>query len=62
MPAIISEGEIDRWLDLECSDLGALQKMLVPLSAKELTGYPVSMRVNDPRNDGPLCVEQLAGG
>jgi putative SOS response-associated peptidase YedK len=51
MPVILPVAAYDRWLDphqVSSEDLGQL---LVPYSAREMTAYPVSARVNSPSND-----------
>lgn len=55
MPAILSPTDYDRWLDVRTFDLDALQGLLRPYPAERLEAYPVSSRVNSPKNDDELC-------
>ncbi len=59
MPVILSPTDYDRWLDPGIQDPEALQPLLRPYPADEMTAYPVSTRVNNPANDSPDCVEPL---
>jgi putative SOS response-associated peptidase YedK len=59
MPAIVAPADYARWLDPEAT-VPALQGLLRPYPAGEMTGYPVSRLVNSPSNDGPRCVEPEA--
>jgi putative SOS response-associated peptidase YedK len=54
MPAILDPDAAARWLDPECDDPGAL---LVPYPDDALEIYPVSARVNSPRNDTADLIE-----
>lgn len=59
MPVVLGVPERARWLDPAADDPAAL---LVPCPAGWLEAWPVSSRVNVPRNDGPDLVEPIAGG
>jgi putative SOS response-associated peptidase YedK len=61
MPAILPRGKEETWLrpgPVGPADLAAL---LAPYPAGEMEAYPVSGKVNDPKNDGPDLVRPLAG-
>lgn len=60
MPVILPEGNYEQWLDLQPSNLKGLQTLLRPYSADEMELYPVSAAVNNPRHDGPECVEPVS--
>jgi len=47
--------DYDRWLDVQTFDRDALQTLLRPYPAERLAAYPVSPRVNSPKNDDELC-------
>ncbi|MBT8136074.1 MAG: SOS response-associated peptidase [Gammaproteobacteria bacterium] len=51
MPAIIDTSHFTQWLDPENHDTAALQELLLPPPAEPVTVWPVSRRVNDPKND-----------
>ncbi len=55
MPVCIASGDYQQWLsDLTVHEVVA---MLQPAPAGSLRSYPVSRRVNSPRNDDPDCIE-----
>lgn len=56
MPVIIPRGDEDLWLNLETKDPG---RLLNPYPAEEMEAYPVSKRVNSPKNNSPLCIERV---
>lgn len=56
MPVIVPEALHATWLDPE-SDATPL---LVPNAGNDLEAYPVSRRVNNPRNDDAACIEPLS--
>jgi putative SOS response-associated peptidase YedK len=58
MPVILRPDDYDAWLD-PASDPKTLQELLQPYPDDDLTAFPVSRAVNNPRNDRPECVEQL---
>jgi putative SOS response-associated peptidase YedK len=58
MPAMLPLGALDAWL--YGSD-GEARALLQPYAADLMTAWPVSLRVNSPRNDDPTLVEALAG-
>ena len=55
-PVILPELAYDRWLDADES-VGDLQSLLKPYPADEMAAYPISTYVNNPRNQGPKCIE-----
>jgi putative SOS response-associated peptidase YedK len=57
MPVILDPGSFDRWLDPNEQRVDVLQALLVPLPDDSLTTYPVSKLVNNPKNQGPQCIE-----
>ena len=56
MPVIIPFERYARWLDLADESVFDL---LVPYPAEEMVAYPVSTRVNTPKNDDPALIEPL---
>ena len=60
MPVILDPGEYDAWLDPDNVTGQGLQSMLDAAPVKLLTFYPISTRVNSPRNDDPSIIEPLA--
>ena len=47
------------WLDPEIEDATALQQLLCPNPAAEMTAYPVNPIVNKAGNEGPECIEAV---
>jgi len=57
MPVILPASAYEQWLDPKMQDAGAATQYLLPYNSKEMAAYPVSTRVNNPRNDKPECIE-----
>ncbi|WP_276280285.1 SOS response-associated peptidase [Halorussus caseinilyticus] len=58
MPVILDRGEEAAWLrETETDELADL---LDPYPASEMHAYPVSSAVNDPKNDSPELLEEVA--
>jgi putative SOS response-associated peptidase YedK len=55
MPVILDVKDFDRWLDTAAQDLNERAPLLVLCREDVLTAYPVSTRVNSPRNDDARC-------
>jgi putative SOS response-associated peptidase YedK len=60
MPVILPPAAFDRWLARGPQDAAELRALLLPYPAEEMTATPVGLAVNNPRADGPACVEPLA--
>jgi putative SOS response-associated peptidase YedK len=59
MPVIIPAELLDKWLDPAIEGKEQLLDMLRPYPAGEMEAYPVSKRVNSPRNNSPECIKKL---
>jgi putative SOS response-associated peptidase YedK len=59
MPVIVPQPAWDVWLDRTVTDPAAVADLLAPAPADFLIAVPVSPRVNNPRNNGPECVEAV---
>lgn len=57
MPVIPRPADYRRWLDPGITDPGALADILKPYPDSEMTAYPISKRVNSPRNNSPEIIE-----
>ena len=57
MPVIIPRQAYELWLDEEVQDPARLEKLFAPISGGLMEAYPVSRRVNSPRNDDAACLE-----
>lgn len=58
MPVILDECDYDLWLDPEMQDCTRLEPLLVPFRPDEMIAEPVSLHVNNPRNDDARCLER----
>ena len=56
MPVILPPEAYAQWLDPVEQKPDTLQPLLKPYPAEEMTAYPVSRQVNNPRNDVPDCI------
>jgi putative SOS response-associated peptidase YedK len=61
MPVIVPPERFGVWLDNSVCDRGELNKVLEPYPAERIEAYPVSTRVNSPKNDGPELTEPIGG-
>ena len=59
MPVILPETEYERWLDPSTQNPAAFQPLLKPYNSEAMQVYPVSTRVNDPKNDDSECIAPL---
>jgi putative SOS response-associated peptidase YedK len=59
MPVILSPKQFDQWLDPDFKDVAKLSELMQPYKAKDMQAYPVSLRVNNPKNDTASCIEPL---
>ncbi|MBE9169539.1 SOS response-associated peptidase [Pleurocapsales cyanobacterium LEGE 06147] len=60
MPIILSPEVYDRWLDPELTHPESILDLLKPYASEKMQAIPVSSLVNNPANDRPECVQQLA--
>jgi putative SOS response-associated peptidase YedK len=60
MPVILAPADYGLWLDPTVQDPAKLQPLLRPYLDAEMVAHPVSTWVNDPRHEGPRCVEPAA--
>ena len=60
MPVIVPRSSHTAWLDPKTAGGEAIQSLLQPYPAEEMTAFPVSTIVNNPRNESPQCVEPVA--
>jgi putative SOS response-associated peptidase YedK len=59
MPLVIGQADWEQWLDPSVDDRAALDRLMVPAGGSQLAAYPVSVRVNSVRNNGPELIEPL---
>lgn len=58
MPVIVDEAEYSRWLDRNVPGK-EVANLLRPHSADDMVATQVSRVVNNARNDGPECIEEI---
>ena len=56
MPVILKPEAHPLWLDPAEQPPDKLDKLLKPYPASQMTAFPVSRLVNDPKNDSPECI------
>jgi putative SOS response-associated peptidase YedK len=59
MPLAIDPADVDAWLDPSHTDPGELRALLHTPAGGELTATPVSMAVNNVRNNGPHLLDAV---
>jgi putative SOS response-associated peptidase YedK len=59
MPVILPPADYDRWLDPATQDVEGLKALLRPYASEEMTAYPISAYVNNPRHEGVRCLEAV---
>ena len=57
MPVILDPQNYDAWLDPALQDPALLTTLLITNQSDEMEAFPISTRVNNPRFDGPECIE-----
>jgi putative SOS response-associated peptidase YedK len=58
MPVVLAAQDWDRWLDPAYSEADNLQQLLKPFDPGSLEAWPVSRRVNTPKNEGAELIER----
>ena len=59
MPVIIGPENYDTWLDPKQEDDEKLRSLLTPFAADQMEAFPVSPKVNSPKNDDAECIKQV---
>jgi putative SOS response-associated peptidase YedK len=60
MPVILPPDTYDTWLQPgDVADSKSLTDLLIPYPDIEMSAYPVSTVVNNPRNETPACIQPL---
>jgi putative SOS response-associated peptidase YedK len=59
MPVILGLSAEEQWLDPRAS-VDALRSLLVPYTTDGMEAHPVGLWVNNPKNDGPKCLERVS--
>lgn len=59
MPVVVAEADWEEWLDPRVGERDVVEKLMQPAHSAPLAAYPVSVRVNSVRNNGPELIEPL---
>jgi len=59
MPVILEASDYELWLDPGMHDAERLQALIRPAADRGIEAYPVSTRVNNPRNEGTALIERI---
>jgi len=59
MPVILHPKDYEQWLEKEMGNPDILQSFLQPYPSEQMTNYPVSTKVNNPKNDRPECIQPI---
>lgn len=59
MPVVVADADWKAWLDPALHDRDAIEALMSPAQSTVLSAYPVSVRVNSVRNNGPDLIEPL---
>jgi putative SOS response-associated peptidase YedK len=59
MPVVVGAADWERWLDPAVGDREIVESLMTPAQSEPLAAYPVSVRVNSVRNNGPELIEPL---
>lgn len=59
MPVIIQPDRFDLWLDPAVHDEKVLPERLRPFDSSGMMAYPISTKVNNPKNDVAACIEPV---
>lgn len=59
MPVLLPQSDYEAWLDPGNEKTDALMGMLKPYPAEEMRAYPISLRVNNVKNDGPEIIKPV---
>jgi putative SOS response-associated peptidase YedK len=62
MPVIVDPVDYADWLDPAADADAVLERLLASAASRPLELHPVGRRVNDPRYDGPACLEPMVAG
>jgi putative SOS response-associated peptidase YedK len=59
MPVILRPEDYAIWLGEKPADAEALSAACAPIPAEDMRAYPISTRVNSPRNDDSEIVKEV---
>jgi putative SOS response-associated peptidase YedK len=59
MPVILDREDESTWVSTDLQEAGAVMPLLRPLPSERMAAFPVSLAVNNVRNDDPELIEPL---
>ena len=59
MPVIVPRDKYDLWLDPDIEDFEAVKEILKPYDASLMRQYPVSPKLNNPKNEAPELASRV---
>ncbi len=59
MPVIVTPDKYDLWLDPDVEDFEAVKEILRPYDASLMRQYPVSPKLNNPKNEDPELASRV---
>lgn len=59
MPVILDKEARETWLNPSVKDTAELKELLLPYDSAKMEAYPISNKVNNPRNNYPGLIESL---
>ena len=59
MPIIVSKEDYNLWLDPKVTHISRVAHVLRPYEGNEMTAYPVGIKVNNVKNDGPEVIKPI---
>ena len=59
MPVILQPDAVSDWLNPDTHDIGQLKEVLNDGKVEDLTGYPVTNKINSPSFNDPSCIKPL---
>lgn len=60
MPVILSDADLETWLDGSVQDFESLHPLLAPFPSEQIEAYQVSEVVNSSRNETPDCIKAVS--
>jgi putative SOS response-associated peptidase YedK len=62
MPVILDRSDEATWVSTELQEASAVMPLLRPLPSERIAAFPVSLAINNVRNDEPELIEPIDGG
>jgi putative SOS response-associated peptidase YedK len=59
MPVILDREDESTWVSTDLQEAGAVMPLLRPFPSERMAAFPVSLAVNNVRNDDPELIEPI---